>query len=88
MIAASLRLSAQPAASSMVPRDLLPVVHLATLPSQQLFLASIALGRGHPESCFSFPRHVKLISQSLEPLLSLLESMFQLGENHNTKGLH
>lgn len=45
MIAASLELPAQPAAGSMVPRDLLPVVHLVTLPSQQLFFASIALGR-------------------------------------------
>ena len=43
---AVLELSAQPAASSTVPRELLPIVHLVTLPSQQLFFASIALGRG------------------------------------------
>lgn len=52
MIAASLELSAQPAASSTVPRDLLPIVHLVTLPSQQLFSASTALRRGQSRLLF------------------------------------
>lgn len=46
MKAASLAFSAQPASSSVVSSNPLPIAHLLRVTPDQLFLASIILGRG------------------------------------------